>query len=291
MRVSLLYHSGAGDGISLKSLVREISKAGHTIDHVIEDAADLESKLDGLTEVLVAVGGDGTVKRAAFTLAGTSIALAILPVGTANNVARSLGIQGSIPDLVARWANARRRPLDIGLVREELEVSRFLEGVGAGLIPAAIAAVKAHADDAVDESAARLNQAGRRFLDVLPDLEPRYAAITLDGVRSEGEFLLLEVLNTHSLGPNLRLSMDADPSDGLLSVVAIGESRRHELYDSLRAQIDRGEFGFSFPAQHAREVGIEGWNEMHIDGSVHRWSEAAPVSIRIEAGAVEYLSS
>lgn len=74
-------------------------------------SAGLESVLES-TDVIVAAGGDGTVSTAARAVAGRDIPVAILPLGTANNIARSLGIEGSIPHPRARLARAARKYRD-----------------------------------------------------------------------------------------------------------------------------------------------------------------------------------
>ena len=62
----------------------------------------------------------------------------------------------------------------------------------------------------------------RRYKQVLAKMRPRRWSLRLDGREHEGEFLLFEVLNTRSVGPNLELGRTADPTDGLLTVVTAG---------------------------------------------------------------------
>jgi diacylglycerol kinase family enzyme len=63
---------------------------------VITDRTDFERLVDP------PAGGDGTAANAARTVAGRAIPLAVLPLGTANNIARSLGYVGSIEELIRR---------------------------------------------------------------------------------------------------------------------------------------------------------------------------------------------
>ena len=54
---------------------------------------NLEDCLDGdFGDAVIVAGGDGTVGKVAKRLAGTDVPLVVLPTGTANNIARSLGI-------------------------------------------------------------------------------------------------------------------------------------------------------------------------------------------------------
>ncbi len=158
-------------------------------------------------------------------------------------------------------------------------------------MPAAVAAVKAHADDEVNTSRSRVGRAVSRYYEVLLTLAPSHTAMTLDEQHLEGDYLMVEVLNTSSIGPNLMLSDAANPCDGFLSVVAIAEDDRHRLAEYIRCRPDRGECHAGFPARQARRIDVWGWNEMHIDGEVHRWSTQERVSIRAEAAAVQVLCS
>jgi diacylglycerol kinase family enzyme len=97
MRVSLLHNVEAGDGLSLRQLRREIEGAGHEIVREIEKGCELEGVLEGRVDLIVVAGGDGTVGSAVEAFAGRGVPLAILPFGTANNIAFALGIEGSLP--------------------------------------------------------------------------------------------------------------------------------------------------------------------------------------------------
>jgi hypothetical protein len=103
---------------------------------------------------------------------------------------------GPVPQLIQGWKGARRAPLDLGLVRSSLGTSGFLERVGTGLVPAAVAAVKAHADDEGNASASRLGRAVSRYYEVLLTLTPSHTVMTLDEQQLEGDYLMVEVLNT-----------------------------------------------------------------------------------------------
>jgi len=69
----------------------------------------------GAERVLVA-GGDGSIGTAAGSLSGTPTALAVLPAGTLNHLARDLGLPDSLDEAVRVAQGARRRTLDVGFV-------------------------------------------------------------------------------------------------------------------------------------------------------------------------------
>ena len=93
-------------------------------------------------------------------MAGRGVPLAILPLGTTNNIARSIGIDGSNSEIIESWENARL-PFDIGIASDEWGEHSFLESVGGGLVSAGIAAMQNRAEDEREKLACRLAAAVR----------------------------------------------------------------------------------------------------------------------------------
>src|SRR5690349_2215523 len=67
-------------------------------------------------EVVFACGGDGTVMACAAVLAGTEVALAVIPSGTGNLLAANLGLSSDVVDAVRVATAGHRRRIDIGQV-------------------------------------------------------------------------------------------------------------------------------------------------------------------------------
>jgi diacylglycerol kinase family enzyme len=256
---------------------------------VVEAHAEVERLLEHGPDVVVAAGGDGTVARAARTLAGRGVPLAILPLGTANNIAGSLAIRGPIGDLVAAWHTARRLPIDIGVADGAGGREDFVEGVGAGLMPAALADMHTRSDGDALAPAAKLAGATRVIGRVLSQLQPIDMTIVADGVRTSGAFLVVEVLNIRSIGPNLVFAIDATPSDGLFHVVMAGEEHRDELARYLQEVRVRPDATLSLPSTCARHVTLLGASAIHLDDEVLAASPEQVLSMHIEAGALELL--
>jgi len=79
-------------------------------------------------DVMFVWGGDGTVQRCINVVAGTNVAVAILPAGTANLLAENLGVPHDLPGAVQVGLHGDRRRLDTGSVNGE----RFTVMAGAG---------------------------------------------------------------------------------------------------------------------------------------------------------------
>jgi diacylglycerol kinase (ATP) len=291
MRVTLVHSQSAGEGVASDGVRSEIESAGHEIIAVHGPETATEELLRELPEHLAAAGGDGTIWRAASALIGRRIPLAILPLGTANNIARSLGISGSVAELAAGWAEARRRKLDLGVVNAARGEARFVEGVGGGLVSRAIAAMIAEPPGDDEEHPGRKVEAAvGRYREILADLVPTRSEVTVDGIVIADEFLLLEVLNIPRIGPNLFLSSEADPFDGFLHVVMARESDRGELEDFLRDRASGHPRPLAVRTVPGRDITIEGWDEMHVDDEVRLGSSIGTVSLSVEPAALRVLA-
>jgi diacylglycerol kinase (ATP) len=279
MRVCLYANESAGEGVSPEEIARLVRRFGHTITQVIHHSAELPRTLDSVDCVVVA-GGDGTVARVARALAGGPIPLAVLPVGTANNIATSLEIDGALEALITQWGEQRVVPIDVGLVRQDGSDSHFLEAVGTGLITAGIRIGR----DAVlkeDESDAgkRLAMARQIFLGALHELRPRHHAITIDGTEISGDYLLVEVLNIRSIGPGICLSKEASAADGLLTVVVAHESDRQRLAEHLQASLTGSDCDIRLESWRATRVELRNLCELHVDDEVREAKDDVLVTI------------
>jgi len=289
VRTALLHSAQAGDSVAPEVLRRAVEGAGHTLVGLFESDVEDEAILARSPELVVAAGGDGTVWRAATAVRGRAVPMAIIPVGTANNVATSLGIGGALDELAAGWHTAEHRRIDLGVVRGARGESRFLEGVGGGLIARAIATLGMDSGREPDDPDARIARALRRYREILAALVPRHLALRLDGEPRSGEFLLVEALNIGVIGPNLVLGPDADPFDGLLEVVMAGEEQRGALDAYLRHRAEGRAHRLDIPTRRARAIEVDGWSEMHVDDEARLGSSLGVVSIGVEPGALEIL--
>jgi diacylglycerol kinase (ATP) len=287
MKICLLVNEDAGSAVSTGDLRSAIERGGHELVHVVSTDNQLTHVLDEGIDLLAAAGGDGTIRHAASALVGRAIPLAMLPMGTANNIAQSLGIDGPIEQLIEKWHGGQCRPLDLGVLHGPAGTERFIEGAGAGLVPSGIAAMDAKPGSDDGDADERVHHALREYRRVLSDLRPQRWSLTVDGARLEEDLLLLEVLNIGSVGPNLALSQEADASDGWLSVVTAGEAHERQIADYLHARIDgRQAPPLDLPVRRARVVEIQGVDRLHVDGDIQRCTPDQVVSIRVQTAAV-----
>jgi diacylglycerol kinase (ATP) len=175
-------------------------------------------------DLVIVAGGDGTVARAVRELKDRSTPLAILPIGTANNIARSLGIVGEPKSLLSGLSAAPLKSLDVGLAKGPWGKSIFLEAVGLGPIAEAISHSGPKPPKAI-----RINSGREALQEFVKEAEAERLEIAVDGEVLAGEFLLVEILNLNFTGPALALAYSAAPDDQLLDVVFLFKSERNKM--------------------------------------------------------------
>src|SRR5437762_3188349 len=135
MRITLLRNPKAGNGKhGRKELVNALEKAGHqTICRSLKKKG-WKAALKKQADVVVVAGGDGAMAKVASALIGRETPLAILPFGTANNLARSLGFFASPKEIIAQLKDRKERVFDVGVAKGPWGKRFLFEGAGAGLL-------------------------------------------------------------------------------------------------------------------------------------------------------------
>lgn len=291
MRVTLLHNKSAGSENHARADLKEkLRRGGHALVDAVSDVeALLVSLADRSCDLVVVAGGDGTVSRAACALADRNLPLAILPLGTANNTARSLGVQGDVDALIAGWAAGTYRTLDLATINEGDRLSAFSEAVGWGIFPKVIK--KTDALPSPERREHTLERDRSAFTSVIERAKPHFYDIDVDGERVAGDFLLVEVVNIPFIGPQLQLSPDSNPSDGTFEVVLAGEDDRAALLEL--ATNGRIASAARLATHSARRLTVR--SEMrcfHHDGDVVEATHKPNISaIAIKPASVTYLLS
>ena len=232
MRATLFHNPTAGHKADKDDILAAMKLADFDVRYVSVKDTAIEQAFEKKTDLIVIAGGDGTITEVLTKVPDRSVPVALLPLGTANNIARSFGIAGTPQELVETWKIDRTHPLDIGLVKGSWGSARFLEGFGVGLFAGFLQAANKR-DKA--KGADNLRK-GRELLEKrLKTAKPIDLSITVEGKSLSGEFLGVEVMNVPFTGPGLPLARKAHVADGLLDVVCFDAGRRRELEKWLNA--------------------------------------------------------
>ena len=117
--------SGGKDKTNWEEGIRDFfTDTSHTMHQFLFDGkTDKETLRQQITEhkpdCVVAVGGDGTLKIVATALLDTNIILGVLPAGSANGMARELGIPPDVQGSLAVLLNGERKPMDVVMVNDD----------------------------------------------------------------------------------------------------------------------------------------------------------------------------
>ena len=226
--VKLIANPGAGDPIetpkNLELAARYMQECGLIVDvalaHPKKGAVSIVKKAvkDGY-ETVIAMGGDGTIEtimRAILDLKprfARKVHLGILPSGTANNIAKSLGIPEDIKEACRLIEKNYTRQMDVGQVKtKKYKKFYFFEMVAIGLT----AALYPDAKEIPDGKLSSIKEAIATLIQHDPN--PK-VTLKMDGESViEVETLLVTVSNTPEYGMNFLVAPDASLDDGLLNI-------------------------------------------------------------------------
>ena len=283
-RVAIIFNpaSGTQDGETRRAALEELARGvGLTCELGLTDrdrgATPLaeQAVADGMERLLVS-GGDGSITEAAAALAGTPVALAVLPGGTGNLLALNLGLPAD-PEAAVRVAlTGEARPLDVGRANDAVFVL-MAAWADAHMVRDADRQLKDRLG-VLAYFVAAVRNLGRR---------PVRYAITLDGRTIHRRAKTVMVANLGRITGGLELVPGADPEDGRLDVAIL---RAEGLWDLAllagRALVGRHADDPSLEFYQAREILIEtpAPQPVQIDGNEQ--PPTARLHVRVEPGAL-----
>ncbi|MDQ3875488.1 MAG: diacylglycerol kinase family lipid kinase [Actinomycetota bacterium] len=198
---------------------------------------------DGSTDLLVLVGGDGTVNEAVNGLLSTKRetlpALAVVMIGTGRDFARSHGIPTSLAGALAVATSGRTTVADAGVVRHRGEDGSERETFFANVGSAGMSGAVARRADAGSKALG-----GRvTFLVALVRVFSRWQnselTVELAGERRTGKMTNVVVANGPYHAGGMWLAPQARPDDGLFDVVLFGDISKVDFVRNV-AKIYRG---------------------------------------------------
>jgi YegS/Rv2252/BmrU family lipid kinase len=211
-----------------------------------------------LIDRVIVGGGDGSVNCAAAALAGTGLPLGILPLGTANNVARSLGLPESLEEACGVIAEGERRPMDLGRVNGH----HFVSVAGIGL------STRIHAEtpDGLKKRLGPLAYAVQGVR-VLRSMTGFFASVRINqGPRLRLSAFQISVCNGRYFGGSLEAAEDATLADGRLDVVILRSDRwTRGMWRALTGRARPHEEDSPLLRIRARSLEIGTWPPMRVD--------------------------
>lgn len=245
--------------------VIETKRPGHATELAAEVASDSG-------QIVVAVGGDGTMNEVAKALVNLPAALALVPCGSGNGLARHLGVPLQPDDALELVADGAPRVIDSGVVNG----LPFFNSMGLGFeaeIATRFAKVTRRGPGGYVLTGTRCYFGHR----------PERCVILHSGARLEADIFTLGVFNTDQYGNDARIAPRAKSDDGKLDLVAVPPTSLWRgcihMWRLSTGSIERSTE--IFRAQDSRfviERAAPGW--IHVDGEPRETGRELEVTVR-----------
>ncbi len=194
------------------------------------ELSELAAQAAGEYELLVAVGGDGTVNEVVNGIAGlVGPELAIIPRGTGRDFVRSFGIGSKFEEAVRIALEGRTRTIDVGRVdyrswSGDERTSWFANVASAGMS----GAIARRANDGSKVLGGKISYLAA-ILAVFARWEVTEITVSVDGEARSGPMHDVVVANGAYFGGGLHICPEAKPDDGLFDVLTIGHLTKTDL--------------------------------------------------------------
>ena len=303
MRVTLLHNPTAGAGSPTGAeLIAWLTDSGFDADYQSTQSPGFARVLKQPGDLVVVAGGDGTVATIIRLLAGRDTPVGIVPLGTANNIAWSLGVPIEPAAAITALRTAAARPLDVAMLRAAWGGSRFVESAGLGLFASVLHDARRDEAHSVLDAGARdlTDDRGERMRRVLERERAVFRRIDVDGADLSGHYLFIAAFNIPYIGPRLPLAPAADPGDGHLDVLLVREDDRPRLEAFLDAVGSDGVAPFPIATLRCHRLRVD-WDVTagHLDdvpwpgtpdGEAAMANHSGPVTISIRDRPVTVLA-
>lgn len=289
--IHLIHNPSAGNGHAKSDLIPLIESHGFTCLYSSAKEPGWDHWPMGVDFTVIA-GGDGTIKKVLKNMLERKLLyetapFALLPIGTANNISKSLGAVGNKEDIVAAWKSAKIKKTDVGRIYNFPKAEFFMESAGFGIFPTFLKEMQGVKGTTPEEN---LQNALKTFRKVSSVHEAKACTLLIDGKDVSDHYIMIEIMNIPAFGPNLHLAPEADPSDGYLEVLAVKEKDRKLLLNYLDKKIDGREDRCQLKTVKAKKVTIA-WStdEAHVDDTSYTIVPNQPIAFGIREGLVEFM--
>ena len=293
-KAQILHNPNAGKGeYTKKELIAIVEAQGYECGYSSTKEKGWK-EMDDDVDFLILAGGDGTVRKVVVKLLdkeeGKNPPIALLPLGTANNISKALGINGHAKEIISNLDKDKRKKFDTGKISGLEEGTLFLESFGYGIFPELMKLMKEKPVENVETPEDEIKKAQQRVHNIILSHTAEEFTITIDGMEHTGKYLMAEVMNISSIGPNMGLSPHSDPGDGEFEVVLIPESQREEFASYISHKINGEEKTYIPLIVKGSEISIDTEADLlHIDDELIEPKKPGKITIRPNRGMIEFL--
>lgn len=293
MRAIVLQNPHAGlQPAPLDSVLQTLRKEGFTINHLESPSREhLREAIRKKTDLIVLIGGDGTVRHFVKHFHPLDIPLLIVPTGTANNISYSLHLP-RFPFRIDLSREGGLLPFRLGKVVTVDRSNFFLESVGAGMLARMMFLMhfrKLSDPYFYDYQQEKYEESLHLLRSIIHSQSAQHCRLLIDGEDHSGEYLLVEVLNTPMVGPNIHLAPEADPGDEYLDVVWLQSEERQRFETELLRRLNRREYSLNLPSRRCSSVELS-WEgaDIHIDGEAFKDYENKTLRLSVSSEKLHF---
>lgn len=211
-------HAGTVRSMGEDAVRALVAEAFHGTAKVeLLDGSEIEPHIRRLLQTgsvarLIVGGGDGTLATAATLVAGTPVALGVLPLGTMNLIAKTIGMEADLAAALKQLGDAEARPVDAGRANGRL----FLHHVSFGLQPRM---VRIRERLGYSSRLTKMLAAARATVAVLLNRQSQRLGLDIDGERLELRTPGLIISN--NVYENAMMLKQARLDEGVLGLYAL----------------------------------------------------------------------
>lgn len=244
--------------------LRLTQRAGHA-SQLAEEA--VSENMD----VIVSVGGDGTLNEIAKVVTGTSVLLGIVPLGSGNGLARHLGIPLKSMDAIQLMNTCHTRTIDVCKLNNHF----FFSNAGVGFVAQVV--------HSFHKGRIR-GFAGYTFHVIKNFFRYRSKAYSLeiDGKKAEGNYFLVNISNSNQFGYNLKIAPVAELNDGWMDLILVKSHSKilslPVLLDLFRGKIHKNKIVTEHKIRHLKIFSSDDI-QIQIDGDPIRVTGDIDISI------------
>jgi diacylglycerol kinase (ATP) len=222
-RPYVIFNPAAGAALNADAVLAQLKRLEPAAVRVTRKRGDAQrfarEALRDKCDYIITAGGDGTLNEVVNGLAqrDREICIGLVPLGTGNDFARTLGLTTAIEDNIDILLAKKNKAIDLVRVRSNRRL-RYFVNVSAGGFSDVVGEKLTPAIKQAWGPLAYLRGAAA----ALPELQAYRTRIILDGQKQlAAELYNVVIANGRFVAGGLPIAPDADPSDGLLDVVLI----------------------------------------------------------------------
>jgi diacylglycerol kinase (ATP) len=245
VRVKLIANPGAGDISKSTSRIEQVTR--YLLEHGLEvDVALAKPKKEAIPiarkavkkgfDVVVAMGGDGTLGAVIRGIVGSKVKLGIIASGTQNDIARSLGIPEDLKEACALIASGHTRKLDLGQIStKDRKKFPFFMVTTIGLTATVFPLIK-------EVPEGKLSGIKDAVATVFKFESKPTVFLTLDDEsKIEVQTMLVTITNTPLIGAKNLVAPHASMEDGLLDIAVYPNFNKADLLAYFARTANQGE--------------------------------------------------